>query len=240
MKYPLPPFLKRPLQVILLLLLTLPCLAQQPAGTAWATENYSDLLSWDDAQETILPEGQRLPTPAEAAFLCDSCTWIWTTYDGATGYLINHPDGETATFLPATNDTDSASPTGLYHTSALSDFDEQYSIGIMFDSANHFLYGYQPRTILRALRPVSEKQEDSGINPVLLGTEGTITLSGGNVLLTYFPPHSTVQAFTSGGAAHATFTTDSRGCLTFSTDSWSAGIYLIHANRMTYKIVRKK
>lgn len=53
----------------------------------------------DDAAQTLVGDGWRMPTRAEMQELIDRCTWVWTVVNGVKGYKVS--GNGNSIFLPA-------------------------------------------------------------------------------------------------------------------------------------------
>lgn len=231
--------------IILLMLSSLVVSAQTAVNLGlkmnWCSANVSDQVvaspeslgetyTWNQLSDISLPADWQLPTVDDMLDLCLKCTWVWTTYNNVTGYLIT---GETANsiFIPFTP----------LWTSTQSDFDPNLGSCLRVDSANHVAYGYEPIEHAFPVRLVTTNPEykGEGIDPLLVGAEGYIVVHDNEVILRDFQPFTNVNIYTTSGASVASYTTGRDGCLRFSTASLPIGLYVINARHITYKMRKK-
>ena len=101
----------------------------------------------------------RMPTSTELEELIANCTWIWTTQNGVSGYIVTGPNGYSI-FLPASgyrNDSslNDAGSTGRYWSSSLYT-DNSYNSYVLYLNSDYIdmkvhtrNYGLPVRAVLR-------------------------------------------------------------------------------------------
>ena len=101
----------------------------------------------------------RMPTIAECQELIDKCTWKWTTYNGANGYKLTGPNGNSI-FLPAAGyrngtSVDAQGSYGLYRSGSLYEGDSYLACYLSFGHGYAGWYS-NDRNYGLSVRPVSE------------------------------------------------------------------------------------
>ncbi len=114
-----------------------------------------------DAAYTNWGTSWRMPTSAELEELIANCTWIWTTQNGISGYIVTGPNGYSI-FLPAAgrrsgSDLGNVGSRGCYwNASYVSTYDVKNAKDLFFASDYVWSY-YDYRYYGQSVRPVLAK-----------------------------------------------------------------------------------
>ncbi|MBR6863385.1 MAG: Ig-like domain-containing protein [Bacteroidales bacterium] len=111
----------------------------------------------DDAAHVHLGDKWRIPTDAEWTELREKCSWEWTSVNGADGYMVTGPNGNSI-FLPAAGISQMTrffyiGSNGYYWSSSLDLTLQWCAWYVNFDSAGVFRYS-QYRSDGHSIRPV--------------------------------------------------------------------------------------
>ena len=124
-----------------------------------AVDNKNVLNPEDDVAHVKWGGTWRMPTLDEQKELLNKCTWTWTTQNGARGYKVTGPNGNSI-FLPTTGyrvgtGTNDRGSHGYYWSSSLvrDSSDQAYTLNFYSSTRN---WNYYNRCNGRAVRPVSE------------------------------------------------------------------------------------
>ena len=137
----------------------------------WATcnlgandaENYGNHYGWGgDAARTNWGGNWRMPTDMEWIELRNSCTWSWTNKNGIRGYLVKSRKNSNTIFLPAagysmkgTSGCYSLGAHGYYWSSTMDKNNQNFALGVQFDSADKmFSRSLDRKNLFCSIRPV--------------------------------------------------------------------------------------
>ena len=137
----------------------------------WATcnlgandaENYGNHYGWEgDAARTNWGGNWRMPTDMEWIELRNSCTWSWTKKNGVDGYLVKSRKNSNTIFLPAagysmkgTSGCYSLGAHGYYWSSTMDKNNQNFALGVQFDSADKtFSRSLDRKNLFCSIRPV--------------------------------------------------------------------------------------
>lgn len=137
----------------------------------WATcnldaddaENYGNHYGWGgDAARTNWGGNWRMPTDMEWIELRNSCTWSWTKKNGVGGYLVKSRKNSNTIFLPAagysmkgSSGCYSLGAHGYYWSSTMDKNNQNFALGVQFDSADKaFSRSLDRKNLFCSIRPV--------------------------------------------------------------------------------------
>lgn len=127
--------------------------------SAGVIDTNNNLTAKYDAATKNLGNSYRMPTKEEMEELVDSCTWVWSSYNGINGYYVESKNGN-CIFLPATGYCHNTDCTGIgsygfYWCSTGNDLDYNGAYHLHFISSYHDVY-YPSRQNGQSVRPVAE------------------------------------------------------------------------------------
>ena len=126
-----------------------------------SSDGKTTLEASDDVATVKWGKECRMPSRAEFQELYNKCDWTWkSSYNGASGYLVKGPNGQTI-FLPASGnryngDLDTHGSLGYYWSSSLDTSGTDCAYGLGFLSGYIDPSGYD-RCNGHSVRPVAEK-----------------------------------------------------------------------------------
>lgn len=113
----------------------------------------------DDVAHVKLGGAWRMPTDAELEELKNSCTWTWTNYNGANGYLVTSKMSSKSIFLPAAgywrDSLLSKGTSGCYWSSSISKNHPRFAWSLFFAKSG-IGFDWKSREYGYSIRPVSQ------------------------------------------------------------------------------------
>ena len=133
-------------------------------GNAYVYIGYNIGTTQYDVANVKWGDDWRMPTWNEIEELNDKCTWLWTSYNGVSGYNIIGPNGNSI-FLPAAGfcrDKMVVYPgsCGSYWADEIGG-DESTADIFHFNDGGHWLYFWENRVFGNSVRPVTVMNESS-------------------------------------------------------------------------------
>ena len=101
----------------------------------------------DDAVQTRLGQGWRMPTFAEMNELVQQCDWEWTVQNGVAGYKVSRRTTGGSIFLPAAGYMEGGQlhypgSAGRYWTATRHPYHWQCAMDLFFSDSFHYAYFY--------------------------------------------------------------------------------------------------
>lgn len=124
-----------------------------------SSDGKTTLEASDDVATVKWGKECRMPSRAEFQELYNKCDWTWkSSYNGASGYLVKGPNGQTI-FFPASGNgvLSSHGSYGYYRSSSLNTRKARCAYYLNFYSGGIYPSGYEFRCNGLSVRPVAEK-----------------------------------------------------------------------------------